>query len=60
MATDQVLNWIGGATTPPGQQPIKLSKSIDSFEADFANGYLFGEILAQYGICESINTFTRK
>ena len=42
MATDQVLNWIGGATTIEGQEPLKLSKQIDSFEADFADGHLFG------------------
>lgn len=44
MATEQVLNWIGGATEI-NSQVVQLSKPIDSFESDFANGYLFGEIL---------------
>jgi negative regulator of genetic competence, sporulation and motility len=43
-----------------GQQPLKLSKSIENFESDFSNGYLFGEILTQYNICESIVTFSKK
>jgi len=60
MATEQVLNWIGGATTAPGQEPIKLSKTINSFETDFSNGYLIGEILVQNGIIETINGFSKK
>jgi hypothetical protein len=39
---------------------VKLSKVVESFESDFSNGYLIGEILHQYGIVESINTFSRK
>ena len=57
---DQVLKWLGGVTCPPNQPPLKLGQQIESFETDFANGWLFGNILVQYGVCESINTFTRK
>ena len=60
MATEQVINWIGGMTCVTGQDPVKLSKTIDSFEADFANGYLYGELLTQYGICETLSTFSKK
>ena len=62
MATEQVLNWIGGASAVQGREEVqvKLSKNVDSFETDFSNGYLFGEILCQYGICESIETFMKK
>jgi hypothetical protein len=49
MATDQVLKWIGGAT-PINDTKVTLSKPIESFEADFANGYLIGEILSTYGL----------
>jgi hypothetical protein len=61
MATDQVQNWI--------QNEVKLSKVkinlhtlqlITSFESDFANGYLFGEILNQYNFISDISTFTKK
>lgn len=52
MATEAVLNWIGGAESPPGQDPIKLSRNIESFESDFSNGYLFGEILAHYSLLD--------
>jgi hypothetical protein len=52
MATEQVLNWIGGAVAPPGQAPLKLSRNIESFEADFANGFLFGEILSHYELVD--------
>ena len=59
-SNDKVLSWIGGASTIQGQSTVKLSKVIENFDADFANGYLIGEILYQYGIIESINTFSRK
>ena len=52
MATDQVMHWIN--------RDIKLSKVIHSFETDFSNGYLFGEILCQYGIVEDIQIFSKK
>lgn len=52
MATEQVLQWM--------QQEIKLSKLINSFEADFANGYHFGEILCQFGILDDISRFSKK
>jgi hypothetical protein len=33
---------------------------VESFEKDFANGYLLGEILAHYGIIPNISTFSKK
>jgi 6-pyruvoyl-tetrahydropterin synthase len=42
------------------QQEVRLSKPINSFEADFANGYCFGEILCQYGIFDNISQFSKK
>jgi hypothetical protein len=54
------LNWIGGAISPPKQAPLKLSKNIESFESDFSNGYLLGEILSNYGICEYFSSFSKK
>ena len=33
---------------------------IHSFETDFSNGYLFGEILCQYGIYDDIKLFSKK
>ncbi len=29
---------------------VKVSRTVKSFDADFCNGYLFGEILARYGM----------
>ena len=57
---DSVLKWLGGASAPSGQDPLKLGQQIESFEADFASGWLFGKILVHYGACESINTFQRR
>ena len=51
MATDQVLKWIGGATEI-NKTKVSLSKPINSFESDFSNGYLIGEILETYGFCK--------
>ena len=59
MATEQVLNWIGGSITTPNREAIKLSSNIDSFEKDFANGYLFGEILSQFGFLD-MSTLSKK
>lgn len=59
MANEQVLNWIGGAVSPPNQSPIKLSRNIESFETDFANGYLFGEILNHYDLVD-LSNFSKK
>jgi hypothetical protein len=58
MATDQVLKWIGGATEI-NETKISLSKPINSFETDFSNGYLIGEILQTYGLCK-LDSFTNK
>ena len=33
---------------------------IHSFETDFSNGYLFGEILCQFGIYDDIQIFSKK
>lgn len=33
---------------------------VHSFETDFANGYLFGEILVQYGVYSDISIFSKK
>ena len=33
---------------------------IHSFETDFSNGYLFGEILCQYGVYDDIALFSKK
>jgi hypothetical protein len=52
MATEQVLQWM--------QRDIKLSQEINSFETDFSSGYLFGEILVQYGIYDNIAEFSKK
>jgi hypothetical protein len=64
MATEQVLSWI--------QNELKLSqvsqttnlspnhfKVVSNFETDFSNGYLLGEILAHYGLIETVQ-FTKK
>ena len=58
MATDQVLKWIGGATEI-NQTKVTLSSTINSFETDFSNGYLIGEILQTYGFC-NISGFVNK
>ena len=31
---------------------IKVSRAVKSFDADFCNGYLFGEILSRYGLLD--------
>jgi len=33
---------------------------IHSFETDFSNGYLFGEILCQFGVYNDIAIFSKK
>ena len=38
---------------------IHLTKVIHSFEMDFSNGYLFGEILCQFGIYDDIKIFSK-
>ena len=53
------MNWIGGAVSPPGQSPIKLSRNIESFEVEFSNVYLFGEIFGHYNLIE-ISNFSKK
>jgi hypothetical protein len=37
------------------QQEVRLSKVVNSFEQDFANGYHFGEILVQFGVLHDIS-----
>lgn len=31
---------------------IKVSRTVKSFDSDFCNGYLFGEILSRYGLLD--------
>lgn len=51
MATEQVLKWV--------TNDLRLSKTIHSFEMDFSNGYLFGEILCQFGIYDDVKVFSK-
>jgi hypothetical protein len=37
---DLILNWLN--------DEVQLSKKITNIEDQFANGYLFGELLARY------------
>ena len=38
--SDLLLSWLN--------DEVQLSKKITNFESDFANGYLFGELLSKY------------
>jgi len=38
--SDLIVSWLN--------DEVQLSKKITSFENDFANGYLFGELLSKY------------
>lgn len=52
MASEQVLSWI--------QNDVRLSKPVQNFEADFSNGYFFGEILRQFDIIPDLSQFSKK
>jgi len=39
---------------------MKLSQVVTSFETDFSNGYLFGEILNRYQLVDDMSTFFKK
>lgn len=47
--SDIILNWIN--------DQVQLSRRITNFEKDFANGYLFGELLAKYNQELNFNSF---
>lgn len=47
-----LANWINNE--------LELSKHVDSFEKDFANGYLFGEILQRYKQQSADDEFSKK
>lgn len=38
--SELILSWLNN--------DMHLSRKVSSFEQDFSNGYLFGEILAKY------------
>ncbi len=42
--TELLRRWIN--------EEIKVSRPVKSFDSDFCNGYLFGEILSRYGLLE--------
>lgn len=52
MATEQVFDWI--------KNELQLSRTVSSFEGDFSNGYLLGEILNSYGPYCDLSTFSKK
>jgi ribosomal protein S16 len=52
MATEQVFDWI--------KNGLQLSRTVNNFEADFANGYLFAEILNSYGPLVDLAAFSKK
>ena len=39
---------------------IKVSRPVSDFEADLANGYLFGEVLYQHGLLPSMQGLSDK
>lgn len=46
-----LANWINNE--------LELSKHVDNFEKDFANGYLFGEILKRYNQQDDFDEFSQ-
>lgn len=47
-----LANWVNNE--------LELSKHVDSFEKDFSNGYLFGEILKRYNQQSDFEDFSKK
>ena len=47
--SDLILNWLN--------EEIQLSKRVSSFEDDFSNGYLLGELLNKYNQQLNFNEF---
>ena len=41
-------------------EPLELSQEIESFEIDFSNGHLIGEILEHYGLLNQLEKMTLK
>mmetsp|Transcript_7745 Transcript_7745/g.17947 ORF Transcript_7745/g.17947 Transcript_7745/m.17947 type:complete len:1887 (-) Transcript_7745:58-5718(-) len=39
---------------------VQLSGRVNNFEEDFANGYLFGELLAKYGVLKDFDKFVNR
>ena len=39
---------------------LGLSRPVDSFEADFANGYLIGEVLLRHGLLPNADSLADK
>lgn len=47
-----IVNWLNNE--------LKLSKKVNIIEEDFANGYLFGEILSKYNQIPFFNEFKNR
>ncbi|CDW76374.1 sperm flagellar protein 2 [Stylonychia lemnae] len=52
MASDLLLNWLNNE--------IELSHPVKDFEKDFANGYLFGELLYKFNQQSNFKSFSKK
>ena len=39
---------------------LQLSRHVNSFEKDMANGYLIGEILARHGLLRSMDALQKR
>ncbi len=50
--SDIIYGWLN--------DEVQLSSRVTNFESDFANGYLFGELLAKYNQQLNFNLFTDK
>jgi len=50
--SELILSWLN--------DEVQLSKKVTSFENDFANGYLFGELLSKYNQQLNFHQFSEK
>jgi len=50
--SDLILSWLN--------DEVQLSTKVTDFEKDFANGYLFGELLSKYNQQLNFNEFSNK
>ena len=50
--SDLIFSWLN--------DEVQLSRKILNFEKDFANGYLFGELLSKYNQQLNFNQFIDK
>lgn len=50
--SELILSWLN--------EELQLSTKVTSFEKDFSNGYLFGEILAKYNQQLNFSHFLNK